>query len=313
MTTLCQITMDGGDGIIGSTIKWHLKNYAHYFERVIVVDGNLTNKAKEFYQQFPNLIALDRPWKDSYVAQYRAFADELKDDEWALYLDDDEICSAELLDYVNHKNFPFGSKNDINMFYIPCILYLTENGKDYYPAEPLPKINFEGQWTKHILFKKEKSLDFKYFGSHVIATHHQNEKADYIHWPYFHMKTLESFVYNDVWQAFLSPEGQGYTKQEADLFRALTKQYKSTKEFKKATVDGKWTFPLQKFAYSYKSDYDRPISRLSWVYWTLLGHSYPFPTKDRPSWDVVKQFVLSQESMNIFIKNKTQHNKLIIE
>ena len=106
MVTLAQITMNAGDDIPGSVIKWNLKNNAKYFDRVIVVDGNLTNRAKEFYSQFKNVEYIDSPWHDSYVDQYRAFTEKLSDGEWCLYLDCDLVVRddvSKLTAEDNHK------------------------------------------------------------------------------------------------------------------------------------------------------------------------------------------------------------------
>lgn len=309
------MTMNAGMGIPGSTIRWALSTQFKEFAKVVVIDGDMTPEAKEFYSKFPNVVAIDSPWKDSYVDQYKRFAEELKDDEWGLWLDDDEICSPELLAQLSDDNFNclVGSPNRsfVSLIKLPCILHITENGKDYYPAEPYPVSESEynaKQWTKNILFKKNKSLTFYHFGSHVIP---KNQYEMYIQKPYYHMKSLESFVYNDVWQAFLCPEGQGYTPEEAARFKLLTSCYKSTKEFKEATKKGTWSPPLKKFAWENRRQYNRPISRLAWVYYVLEGN--PMPEHDEfMYWDELKQHVLSCESNKIYNLEKDRKQKGIV-
>lgn len=304
MTTLAQITMNAGDDIPGSTIKWNLKNNADKFDLVYVVDGNMTDEAWEFYKQFPNVMAISSPWEDSYVKQYQTFADKLIKGEWCLYLDCDEIPSEELM-----LQFKFGMKwGKVTMVQIPCILHLTEDGKKYYPVEPQPpQDKKETTWTKNIWFKKTDGLHFRHFGSHVIPQQSDGVTV-YAHYPYYHMKSLESFVYNDVYQAFLHPEGQGYDPVEAAQFKMFTKQYKTLNEFKKATKEGAWPIPLQKFARSKATIYNRPISRLAWVYYILEGHQNPWSDWQQPSWDDVKKHVLGKESMELFEKNKNEEN-----
>ena len=300
MITLAQITMNSGDDIPGSTIKWNIRNNAHKFDRVIVVDGNLTDSAKAFYNQFDNIDYLDCPWEDSYVKQYRAFSDCLQNGEWCLYFDCDEAPSEDLLEYLSK----FKPPKDCNMIKLPCVLHITEDGKHYYPAENQPEHEFKGQWTKSILFKRTETLQFRHFGSHVLPNHGQSEKSIYIPYPYYHMKSLESFVYNDVYQAFLCPEGQQYTLVEAALFKLFTRQYKTTAEFKKATKEGKWPVTLQKFAKNHAKDFNKPISRLSWVYWILEGNKDNSPIPFDLKWEDVKQYVLGKESMELIKKNK---------
>lgn len=301
--TLCTITMNAGRGIVGSTLPWALREIYPKFKRVIVVDGNLTDEAKSFYSQFSNVEVIDSPWRDGhpdcYVTQYRAFYSALSDEEWCLYLDCDEVPSNELLEFLGSHDF----NRDVNdIIRIPCILHLTDDGSRYFAAESAPKREFSGQWTKNILFEKCKDVYFRHFGSHVIPESRRS-KYSYISYPYYHMKSLESFVYNDVWQAHLSPEGQQYTPEQAVKFKMFTQCYKTTKDFKISTKKGSWSPPLKKFAWEHRNMYNSPISRLSWVYWILEGH--PMPESD-PSmtWEHVSSHVLSGETLGIFNKNK---------
>ena len=299
--------MNAGDGIYGSTIKWNLKNNAKHFDRVIIVDGALTDKAKEFYSQFPNLEYVDSPWKDSYVDQYKAFSSILEDGEWCLYLDCDEVPSDSLIEFCQTHQ-----PREENIILLPCVLHITEDNTYYYAAEPDPLPTYKRQWTKHIFFKNGPTLDFRFFGSHVIPNHGENEKAIYVPKPYYHMKSLESFVYNDAWQAFLHPQGQGYDPVEAAHFKVFTKQYKTTKEFKEATRNGTWPPYLQKFAWEHAKCFDRPISRLAWVYWILEKH--PLPPKNVPSsWDDVKNYVLARKSMELIATNKKNKKFIKVE
>lgn len=294
------MTMNAGKGIPGSTIRWALRHNFSHFRKVVVVDGHLTDEAKAFYAQFSNVQVIDSPWTDSYVTQYRKFADTLSDGEWGLWLDDDEICSPELLEIMSKGRVSgFGLPKIIR---IPCILHLTEDGTNFYAAEPNPKVHYEGQWTKSILFKKDADLDFNYFGSHVLP-YSKAEGPQYLHKPYYHMKSLESFVYNDVWQAFLSPEGQGYSEVESKKFKMFTSCYSSTKEFKQATKNGEWSPMLKKFAWDYRRQYTRAISRLAWTYFILEGHEMP-EADEFMTWDNMKQYVLSPETMSIYNENK---------
>lgn len=306
--TLATITMNAGKGIPGSTVRHFLREQSELFSRIIVVDGDLTNEAKEFYSQFSNVEAIDSPWTDSYVQQYRKISESLRENEWCFYADDDECMDAQLYYEIGRLNL---ATTDKNIFYIPCILHLTEDGKKYYPCENRPKKEFTGQWVKRILFKKTPTLDFRYGGSHVAPTHGSQERWGYVPQPYHHYKTLESFVFNDVTQAFLSPEGQGYNPAEAAQFKSFTKAYKSTKEFKQAMIDGTWPPFLQMFAWKNRKQYGKPISRLAWSYFVLCGHKMIEPDPEM-NWQHLKQFVLGKESMEIFNKNKLDNNFVMV-
>lgn len=305
--------MNAGKDIPGSVIKYNLRVYAKLFKHVYIVDGKLTDEAKEFYSQFENVTAIDSPWKDSYVDQYRAWRDAVPKGEWVLYLDCDEIPSPELALYIaSASGLAQSSPEDgTNTLCLPCVLYLTEDGISYAAAEGKPKEEYEGQWMKNILVLNDEHLDFHHFGSHVIPTHNEKEKGKYIPFPYYHMKSLESFVYNDVWQAYLDPRGQHYNPVDVNLFKMFTKAFKTTAEFKKATKEGKWNPAFQKFAWDRRHQWDNPVSRLAWVYFILEGH--PMPEKDEGMvWDNVKNFVLDKESMDRYHWNMAKGLDFVI-
>ena len=202
--TIGTMTMGAGKGIFQSPIRWILKTRLNNFKKVIVFDGALDEESEEFYKTLENVEVVDMPWDDKYVARYRAFADRLENDEWGLWLDDDEIPSAELVERLKTLD-----PEDKNMFLLPCVLHISSTGKDYYPVEPTPPKEYvNGMWTKQILFKKTPTLSFRFFGSHVIP---EQSNKGYLAEPYYHLKTVESFVRNDVLQAFVHPEGQRYT------------------------------------------------------------------------------------------------------
>lgn len=284
-------------------LLWNLDTYSDHFYKVFVCDGKMTPAAKEHYLHMSdNVKVFDLPWDDNYEKRYRLNSSQVDDGEFVLHLDADEVPSKELIKFIKSDEFKHFISEGVNMFLIPCILHLRGPRGRFYAAEAQPEKQFKGQWVKKILFKKSESLTFNANGSHVIPSHGISEKAIYIPHPYFHLKTLESFVQNDAWQAFLSPQGQWYTQVEASLFKRLTRQFNSTSDFKKATKEGSWPLPLQKFAWDKRKEFNRPISRLSWVYWILNKNTCPFGDFDL-TWDEVKNYVLSKETMNIFNEN----------
>lgn len=297
---LAQITMNAGSDIPGSVIKYNLKKNAHLFDRVVVVDGHLTEEAVDFYETIPNLEFINSPWEDSYIKQYLAWFNACQDGEWILYLDCDEMPGARLKFFLDEIPY-HGGVNDFDIYKLPCVLYLTEDGKTYHPAEEKPKNEYNGQWTKSILLKKSSNISFRDFGSHVIPETYG--KYSYLPYEYLHMKSLESFVYNDCTQAFLHPEGQQYNAMEARLFKMFSQCYKSTKQFKDAMKKGAWPAPLKKFAWDHRMDHDRPISRLAWAYYILEGHPMP-EMDDFMEWENVKQYVLDLKIYNENKKNE---------
>lgn len=293
----------------------NLEKYQRYFEKIFVCDGNLTSKAKEYYSKLDNVEVEDFPWDDDYQARYKKNAEKAPEGSWVLHLDSDEIPSRELINFISgislNCNLQKYSEDDTNTFCLPCVLHLTDDGENFYPAESSPEISYKGQWFKNILFKVDDSLEFKAIGSHVIPNHGSKEKGKYIPFPYFHMKSLQSFVYNDVFQAFLNPLGQQFNQIDAKLFKTFTKNYKTTQDFKRATKEGAWSPPLKKFAWDRRNKTDNPVSRLAWVYFILEGHKMP-GDDSWMKWGNVKKFILEEKKINLFEKNKKEGKKLIL-
>lgn len=279
-----------------------LARYQHKFKKIFICDGDLTEKAKEYYSRLENVEVEDFPWNDDYSARYIRNISKVPNGEWVLHLDSDEIPSKSLMNFLFEPAFEEKTK-EYNTLCLPCILHLSDDGKTYHAVERWPLPEYEGQWMKNILVKKDSTLDFKNFGSHVISHHGDAEKACYVPFPYMHMKTLESFVYNDAYQAYLHPKGQGLSDVDAKLFSLFTKVYKTTKEFKTATKNGKWSPALKKFAWERRLEVGNAVSRLAWVYFILEGHEMP-EQDDLMKWDHVKQFVLDKDKLDLMNRNK---------
>lgn len=326
------MTMDAGDGVFNSPIKDFITNlYDGKVRKLVIFDGNLTDSAREFYQPFldknPEWVVVDYPWDDQYHTRYQRFANEfLIDGEWGLWLDDDECPSFDPLydEAGKRRSSLFGTLAEFNpqdkdvqklkLCQIPCQTYILEDG-EYYCLDPYPvdprKFTRE-TWLKNVLFKKTSHLYFRWVGSHVIPLLDDMDKhfIGVLQQPYYHLKSFESFVYNDVFQAFLNPQAQHFTPEESKLFQLYTKQFKTMADFKKATKSSGWPKPLQKFAWSKRNEVYRPVSRLAWVYFILEGNKLLFGQDPQMKWDIVKQYVFQKEKYDLFAKNKEERNFL---
>lgn len=283
----------------------NLDKYADAFDKIWVYDGEVTKDSKEFYSKLPgNIEYWDKPWDNNYKDRYEYSSRRAHDGDHILQLDSDETPSPELVQFLDHEFYNL--KDKYQMFRLPCILHIKDGDK-FYPVELTPDNHYHGQWTKDILYRKNKNLDFRAEGSHVWPYHHYLDNRLYIPHPYYHFKTLEGFIFNDAWQAFSSPEGQRYTQDESYLFRSFVAQFKTIQDFKKATQEGAWPIQLQKFAYTKRKEFNRPISRLSWVYYILYNNKCPFGQFDL-TWEEVRQHVLSPECMKLLDENIKNNN-----
>lgn len=313
MTTLAQLTMNAGEDIPGSVLKWNLESHAKYFDRVLIVDGNLTGDAKAYYNQFDNVTALDSPWKDDHAPQYRRFAEELDDGEWCLYLDDDEAPSKNLciissqLDQILAQ--AKGNVANSNIVILPSILYITEDGKRYYRAlhRPLLHDPRNGGHTKPVLFKKTATLDFLTSpppSAHVTPTHNAAQAAMYASggW-YYHFKSAEAYIINDCLFALMNPIAERYTPDEAKEFKQCLRDsgIKTIQDFRRATETHSWSDSLIRFAIANKYDYSRPISRL-YMWYFEIAHTER--TDHNPDWGVTVERVLAKEWLDTYRSSK---------
>lgn len=295
-------------GMSGQLIN-KLHSYSEVFDHIYICDGAYDIVCCEMCAGLPdNVTVFDLPWDDDYQKRYKHNLDQCDEGDWILHLDDDEILGPELEGFLRSWDRQAGN---IEIYALPAILHLQDkdNKNKYYGVEPQPEDKYVGQWTKNILYKKQPDLFFKTVGSHVVPTT-KKHLYEYIPYPYYHLKTKESFIYNDVWQAFIEPAGQGYDPVERMQFKLFTKQYVDTLEFKKATKAGSWPAPLKKFAYEKRNQYHRPISRLAFVYFYLEGHDPSVYTQKEVS-EFMKN-VLSPKCDELYEENKRLNRYVII-
>lgn len=279
----------------------NLHKYERHFEKVFVCDGLLSPQAQQYYSTLRNTEVEDYPWDDKYHERYIRNSNKVPDGSWILHLDSDEVPSKELIEFIRSDAFQQLTERYTTLC-LPCVLHLSEDGTSWHPVEGWPKEDFQGQWIKNILYAKDETLEFRHFGSHVIPGHGTKEKGKYVPYPYFHTKTLQSFVENDVWQAFLHPLGQQYSAVDARMFQLLTQRWKTMNDFKQATKRGEWNVALQKFAWDRRYE-KTPVSRLAWTYFIIFGHSTP---EDDPfmTWQNVKTLVLDKDKLDHYVKNR---------
>ena len=300
--TYATYSMNAGEDIAGSALKWDIQNHSHLFERMIVVDGNLTDSARKYYSSFPNVEVIDSPWRDSHTLQYQAVRAQLREGEWCLYLDDDEVPSPELIAFC--QTLPEQAKDsNINMFHVPDILYLTEDGTNFYKSlhDPLDYPN-DGH-IKRILFKAGPTLDFiSSDGFHNVPTFLKtlpdgqvisDERAAYVQAPYFHLKSVESYIINDCVNAFKSPRNERFTEEEAEEFKAAIDAdgISTMQQLRNDAAAGTWGQKLKDFAKKYRNEVDRPISRFYWWYFFIENPDMNIDSD--LTWDTIMQYVLA--------------------
>lgn len=189
-----------------------------YFDRIIVVDGGSTDGTVEYLQAM-DCTVVNRPWDDNYGDSYQAHMDECSEGDWILIMDSDEIPSRPLL--LELRNIVARSEDGqkYSMVHLPDILHI--DGVPTKKWADIPNAYGPGIFTKPILFRYNYNR-LQVSGAHVSVM--ADGPSIYVPLPYYHMKTAKSFVVNDVLHAFLEPENQGYTKQEADRFKDLLKR-----------------------------------------------------------------------------------------
>ena len=248
-------TMNAGRDIPGSAVKYIIETYIKDFDYIIVVDGNLTKESELYYQQFGDKLRVaDSKWQDSHLKQYKARDSLLNDGDWMLAIDDDEIPSSELAGFLTAPNTQqLLDQHSLNMVLVPSTLYVHDGNEEGYFLQS-EDVDMEKGFFKSILYKKTPTLDYIHSnGYHTVPTHGPNTRATKIPYPYIHLKTAESFIINDCHNAFISPENERWTEEEARELRAACKSGGITNlaDLKRATISG-WPSELIKFAVDHR-------------------------------------------------------------
>ena len=274
------ITMDAGQGVPGSILKWALLTYAPMFDYTVVVDGNITESSLKFYKTIPNLRLINSPWKGSHLPQYWARNSAVDEGDWLLALDDDEFPSSKL---VTVAAYLANNDNPLNIFYTPSLTYLGVDSTDnFWRIQDYPTKEDAGRRSKRILYKK--SVATNYFisspcGMHVTPTHVSNgalaELSAIDNEAYFyHMKTIESFILNECIYNVSNPRHESgpsarqMSEREEIQFESLVYKYnlKDVKHFIQITKDHQWPDEFRDFVYKFKDLHGLAMCKFYYLY-----------------------------------------------
>lgn len=294
------ITMNAGKDIRGSILKWGLEHWGPRFDYCVVVDGNLTDEAKAYYNTIPNLRVVDAPWTNRHVDQYRHRNAAVDDGDWLLALDDDEAPSEQLMQFIENSMLQIAEERAINIFYLPSVTYIARWDQQailgnfprpedfsvgFYQAEKWPE--GEQRCLKRILYKNTAQVDFhhsncgmhvtpmvvkKIFGRTVPA-----DRPGILRTPYLHMKSLESFMINDCIYMMAdprpyneTPEKRGLTEEDVQVIEAVNQKYNYNDllTFIKATKQESWPQELKNIALKY-SDLEKYKGKACTRFYTL--------------------------------------------
>lgn len=281
----------------------------NFFDRFIIVDGNMRHNNKVLdtyidvvekiekrkpyvtvnYDQEKDIIiygiskltVVDRAWDDNFPDAYWTHLDMIKEGDWALILDSDEMPSELLLSNLDKIIEKSNNGFNYDLVRLPSLDVL--DGEPLWTYEDIPQKYHEGMWTKNILIRKPKyRVNLYYFGGHVIPL---GEKYTYYPFPYLHIKNVYDLICDDMWQAVLCPEGQRLTKLESARFRQAlaAANIRGIADFKEKMNKGEIGPLMEKLAYEYrKSTFEgshelHPFCKLYYQYYFLSQHGKPPP------------------------------------
>lgn len=265
------ITMNAGEDIRGSTLKWAISRTKEYFDYIVVVDGHMTDEARKYYRSIPNLRAVDSPWKNRHAIQYVARNRAVDKGDWLLAMDDDECPYNELVEFCKCELINDSAKDKINIYYLPSVTHIVrQNDNKFYRCEEYP--HDEERCLKRILYKNDGNIDFitSNCGMHVTPAVINTQYGQRVHadrsktlnLPYYHMKSLESFMINDCVYVmsdprpkFEKPESRGFTEQDVNEIEYISRkhQYYIIDNFINATKKSQWPKELKDFAFRFSN------------------------------------------------------------
>lgn len=256
------LTNNAGDDIPGSTIKYTLKHYHRYFNNVIVVDGRLTDSAREFYKTIPNIIVVDSPWDGRHSTQYIKRNQYSGLGSWLLALDCDEMPSLPLAENLP-KIVEEAESKGITMIGLTFLdFWCKHNSNVYYHVNG--NLNPENP-AKFILYKVLEDTKFIVSKTHTHVTPYQttgNRSA--INLPILHFKSPEVNTFNiaicimdDLRPIGEAPDGglRGFTLQEVEDLESLGKKYNllGKENFRRATKLKAWPKEFSDYVKRFKT------------------------------------------------------------
>lgn len=273
------LTNNAGDDIPGSTIKHTISNFYKYFDKVIVVDGNLTTKASSWYNSIPNIEVINNKWTGRHVDQYIERNKACKDGDWLLALDCDEAPSIELAS--NIRQILSQVPSDITAIRLPVIQYWFKNNSDkcYLVEGRKPKHLDTG--CKNNLYKKTKYTFFHHSinGTHVTPYNGEGN-IGFLPIPYIHFKSPETIIFNicicimDELRPSDDPEGinRKINKEHLDELESIGTKYNllSKEAFRIATKNKAWPKELIEFAKKTKN-LDNHLRFFYDLYFVIIG------------------------------------------
>lgn len=256
------------------------------FDRIILVDGNFhfNDSGSQIYSDYigqdsiieydeynnqiikgKKLWVVDRPWNDNFSEGYQTSLDLLEEGEWNFICDSDEYPSPMLMENLDNiiSESDNGNKYDIAVF--PVVDFL--DGKRLWEDHEVPQTYINGMWVKSIYVRKGKEkIKLQYAGDeikncHAIAV---GTNYKYFNFPYYHKKKTEDFVKNELWEMFLTPEGQRLNPIECARFRRAIKMDKieTSQEFMERLENGNIGPLLKKLAVEYREQFIGPNNDL---------------------------------------------------
>ena len=260
------------------------------FDRFVIIDGNLSEEVVKKYRdlQFelfkeridPNaqdnimgdfgvvkvdnndwserrnkLLVVNRSWNNNFAGAYQTYLDCTEEGDWILMMDSDEFPSQLLMDNLDKiiEDSDNGRNFDIAM--LPVVDFL--DGEKLWNDDEVPQTYQPGMWVKYIFVRRGKNpIQLVYSGTsesncHAIA---QGTKYAYYCYPYYHKKNTLDFVKNELWEMFLTPEGQRLSNLECARFVQACKIMKinSSQEFMQRIEEGTIGPILEKMAIEYR-------------------------------------------------------------
>lgn len=276
------VTMNAGDGMPGSILKQALPVHHNYFDRIIIVDGQWTQEAEDYYKAFPNVFVIFNLWKDSLLEQIELIVDQLEDDDWFFMLDDDEIVT-ERLGSALEKIFSAGPLKDITDLIIPRITYIRDRDDLFYPADVDYDPNLvditDPKFGRRCLCKKEGIKFLSSSGGHHVVPTHDDPKIAMLPLAHLHIKAPEQYVIADCLKSMLDPINERFTPLQAESYSALLKEngIDSYKSYTDSVVNGTWSEDLKKWAIINRFS-DSPASR-PFMWYFLIEHPEENPDK----------------------------------
>ena len=294
-------------GLVTTTVKACIG----YFDIIRIVDGGSTDGTVEAIKKLGCEVYINK-WNDDVAAQYNFLLKKCNNNEWALFIDDDELPSAYFLhgfiEEIIHAEEKQATHIEVPL--MPIQNDIPQNNAVEFMQQVLGE-NFGDSLKFYMRRFLKIAPDMQFIGiTHCGVPDDNLTNPHKIKYPIYHIKKQDGWLMGDIWPVFINPKGHEVDVDTGRKLRQLCQQNgiihsrDIIPRFKKGNI----TTSLKKFLWKHKW----PDGALAhwWMIYFLKYHPEELPDDFCFVGDITSRRYLSYmvgHAGNLFVKRMEIH------